>query len=96
MFVVIETVLAQYKLHITSPEVLAYATLLIEKLLSVRRGWRAVLSALEVFWRGHSHITMLIIGGLCFLLIGQINGNVLTWNMPLPLQMGISAAIVTL
>ncbi|HBR04044.1 MAG TPA: hypothetical protein DD738_15705 [Ruminiclostridium sp.] len=50
---------------------------------------------LEVFWRGYSHRSMLMVGGLCFLLIGQINEHMLTWNMLLLLQMGIAAVMVT-
>jgi uncharacterized membrane protein len=50
---------------------------------------------LEICWRGYSHLSMLAVGGFCFLLIGQINEHVLTWNMPLLLQMGIAAAMVT-
>ena len=50
---------------------------------------------LEVCWRGYSHPSMLVVGGLCFLIIGQINEHLLTWNMPLLLQMGIAAVLVT-
>ncbi|MDD4716102.1 MAG: hypothetical protein PHT34_06125 [Oscillospiraceae bacterium] len=50
---------------------------------------------LEVCWRGYSHPAMMVVGGLCFLLIGQINEHMLTWNMSLLLQMGIAAVMVT-
>ena len=50
---------------------------------------------LELLWRGHSHWTMFLLGGVCFVLIGLLN-EVIPWEMPLVLQgvMG-SAAIVT-
>jgi hypothetical protein len=37
---------------------------------------------LEAFWRGHSHPPCCL-AGLCFLLVGRINEQVLTWHMPL-------------
>ncbi|WP_085833337.1 putative ABC transporter permease [Clostridium merdae] len=49
---------------------------------------------LEVFWRGYSHWSMFLLGGLCFVLCGLIN-EVVPWEMPLPLQMLISAIIIT-
>ena len=50
---------------------------------------------LEVLWRGYSHWTMALLGGLCFVLIGAIN-EVIPWEMPLVLQGVIgSACIVT-
>lgn len=48
----------------------------------------------ELIWRGYSHWTMAILGGLCFVLIGGIN-NWIPWEMPLPLQCIIGAGIVT-
>lgn len=49
---------------------------------------------IEILWRGHTHWTMGVLGGLCFLLIGGLN-NGMPWQMPLALQMVIGAAIVT-
>ena len=49
---------------------------------------------LEILWRGHSHITMFFVGGLCGLLIGLINEY--TPKMPIILQMTIGTIIVTL
>ncbi len=48
---------------------------------------------LEILWRGHSHITMFFVGGLCGLLIGLINEY--TPKMPIILQMTIGTIIVT-
>ena len=51
--------------------------------------------AIELLWRGYSHWTMFLVGGLCFVLIGAIN-EVFTFEMPLVQQMAISAVIVTI
>ena len=40
---------------------------------------------IELFWRGHSHWTMAVMGGVCFILIGDIN-EFITWNMHLILK----------
>ena len=40
---------------------------------------------IELIWRGHSHWTMFILGGLCFIYLGLIN-EVLHWETPLWLQ----------
>ena len=50
---------------------------------------------LEMAWRGHSHWTMAVLGGVCFVLIGDIN-EFIPWNMPLVLQGAIGSGIVTL
>ena len=48
----------------------------------------------ELIWRGYSHWTMFLVGGICFVLIGIIN-EVIPWKMPLVYQMAIGAAIIT-
>lgn len=48
----------------------------------------------EVLWRGHSHWTMAVLGGLCFLLLGAIN-EVLSWDTPLWRQALYGAVIIT-
>lgn len=48
----------------------------------------------ELLFRGRSHWTMAILGGVCFLLLGGIN-NWLPWEMPLPFQCVLGAGIVT-
>lgn len=50
--------------------------------------------ALELLWRGHSHWTMFILGGICFAALGLIN-EVLPWDMPLWKQSSIGACIIT-
>lgn len=48
----------------------------------------------ELLWRGSSHWTMFLLGGACFLIIGLIN-EISRKNLPLLLQMAISAVIIT-
>lgn len=49
---------------------------------------------LELVWRGRSHWTMFVLGGICFVALGLIN-EVLPWDMPLWQQVLVGAAIVT-
>ena len=49
---------------------------------------------IELAFRGRSHWTMFLVGGLCFWLIGLIN-EVLPWEMPFWKQCIIGAVIVT-
>lgn len=49
---------------------------------------------LELIWRGRSHWTMFIVGGICFLCIGAIN-EVIPWEMPIWQQGIIGSIIVT-
>lgn len=48
----------------------------------------------ELLWRGHSHWTMAVLGGVCFVLIGGLN-NWLPWDMSLLAQGAAGAVIVT-
>ena len=50
---------------------------------------------IEIAWRGHSHHSMVIAGGICFLLIGALN-NYLPWNLGLVYQSLIGALIITI
>lgn len=36
---------------------------------------------MEIGWRGYSHISMLILGGVCGILIGLLNEHKLKWDM---------------
>jgi len=49
---------------------------------------------IEILWRGYSHISMFVIGSICFVLIGLIN-EYLSFDTPLWKQQLIAAAIVT-
>ena len=49
----------------------------------------------ELLWRGRTHWTMFLVGGLCFVIIGLINEYQYTWDMPLARQAIVSAVIIT-
>ncbi|MCM1237522.1 MAG: putative ABC transporter permease [Ruminococcus flavefaciens] len=48
----------------------------------------------EMAYRGHTHWTMLLVGGICFVLIG-VQNEIYTWEMPLVLQCVMGSVIVT-
>ena len=49
---------------------------------------------IEILWRGYSHWTMFLLGGLCFVIVGAIN-NFIPWKMKFEKQMAIGAIIIT-
>ena len=49
---------------------------------------------LEIIWRSHSHWTMFLLGGLCFVCLGAIN-EIIPWEMSLWKQVLIGACIIT-
>lgn len=49
---------------------------------------------LEILWRGYTHLSMFIVGGISCLLVGLINE--ITPNMPMWLQCLLSAIIITI
>ena len=51
--------------------------------------------SLEILWRGYTHWTMGILGGICFICLGLIN-EILSWETPLVLQMLIGSTIITI
>lgn len=55
----------------------------------------ALYIVIELLWRGYSHWTMFILGGICFFYIGLINEE-FTWDMPLVKQMFIGAIVITM
>ena len=48
---------------------------------------------LELLWRGRSHISMFLAGGLCFLLLGQLNRA--QPRLPWPLRGCMGAVVIT-
>ena len=54
----------------------------------------AVYYGIEMLWRGYSHPSMFIVGGLCFLAVGAIN-NCLSWELGIVWQSLIGAGIIT-
>lgn len=49
---------------------------------------------IEKLYRGYSHWTMFLLGGICFVALGLIN-EVIPWDMPLLFQMFIGGVIIT-
>ena len=52
-----------------------------------------VYTALELLWRGYSHSSMFVLGGLCFVLIGQLGRR--KPKLPLVARTVVGACIVT-
>lgn len=50
---------------------------------------------IELLWRGYSHWSMGVLGGMCFILLGLINERY-TWDIPLWIQMLLGSFIITL
>lgn len=50
---------------------------------------------IELAFRGYSHWTMFVLGGICFVILGLIN-QVIPWEMPLYQQMLLGDVIVTI
>ena len=48
---------------------------------------------LEFLWRGRSHGSMFLLGGLCFLLIGKLSDRMK--RMPLALRLLFSSGVIT-
>lgn len=49
---------------------------------------------IEVAFRGYTHWTMVLLGGVMFVVLGSFN-ECLSWDMPLPIQATLGAAVVT-
>ena len=54
-----------------------------------------VYMSLEILWRGYTHWTMGVLGGICFICLGLIN-EILSWETPLIIQMLIGSTIITI
>jgi len=53
-----------------------------------------VYMGIELAYRGHTHWSMGLVGGISFILIGLIN-EFFEWDMPLIIQMVIGGSIIT-
>ncbi len=51
-------------------------------------------NVIEVLYRGYTHWTMFVVGGLCFVLIGLIN-EIFSWETALWKQMLIGGTVIT-
>ena len=54
-----------------------------------------IYAMMETLFRGYTHWTMGILGGICFICLGLIN-ELLSWKTPLVLQMLIGSTIITI
>lgn len=50
---------------------------------------------IEILFRGYSHVSMFILGGICFIIIGCLN-EFYTWDMSLISQMFLSSIFITI
>lgn len=64
------------------------------KLLTLFLSGGLIYILIEMLWRGHTHWTMFMVGGICFVLVGLIN-EWFTFEMPLVSQMVISMFVIT-
>ena len=53
-----------------------------------------VYGIIEILWRGRTHWTMAVLGGICFVICGGVN-EYLSWETPLLLQCLICAILIT-
>ena len=53
-----------------------------------------IYALIEIMFRGHTHWTMMILGGICFIAIGLIN-EFLSWDIPLIAQGIIGSVTIT-
>ena len=49
---------------------------------------------IEIIFRGYSHWTMFILGGICFITVGLLN-DFFSWNMPFECQCLIGGGAIT-
>ena len=54
----------------------------------------ALYALIEILWRGHTHWTMAVLGGMCFLICGGLN-EWLSWDTPLWIQALICCLAIT-
>ena len=71
---------------------MAHRHVLKEIILAIIGGLIYIL--IELIWRGQTHISMFILGGICFVAIGLIN-ELFSWELGLVWQSVIGAVIVT-
>ena len=54
-----------------------------------------IYTIMEILFRGYTHYSMFILGGICFIALGLIN-EIVPWEMPLTVQMLIGCVIITI
>lgn len=50
---------------------------------------------IEILWRGHTHWTMFLLGGICFVIMGLLNEYKIPWHWCLVRQSVVSACVIT-
>lgn len=55
-----------------------------------------IYSLIELIWRGYTHWSMFILGGLCFVVMGLLNEYKIPWHWCLLRQSAVSACIITI
>lgn len=68
--------------------------LILRKYLALTSVGGLLYVVLELVWRGRSHWTMFLLGGICFVALGLIN-EILPWSMVLWKQILIGMATIT-
>ena len=66
----------------------------MKKILTLWAALGVMYVAMETVFRGYSHPSMLIVGGLCGVLVGAINQHPRFYNAPVVLQSAMGAVIV--
>lgn len=54
----------------------------------------AIYCGIEILWRGHTHAAMAVVGGVCFLICGEMN-EMFLWDIPLEIQMLLCCGCIT-
>lgn len=66
----------------------------MKRLLTLWAALGVAYVAVETLWRGYSHPSMLVVGGLCGLLVGAINQVPRFYSAPVVLQSALGALMV--
>lgn len=53
-----------------------------------------IYTCIEIAWRGHTHVSMGILGAVCFVVLGSIN-EIIPWEMGLVWQALLGGTVVT-
>ena len=53
-------------------------------------------AGIEILWRGHTHVSMFIVGGLCLLIIGFLNEGIFPQKFGIIPQMLMGGIIITI
>ncbi len=51
---------------------------------------------IEILWRGYTHWSMFVLGGICFIIMGLLNEYKIQWHWCISRQSVVSAVIITI